>query len=74
MAFINCDPAVIGLRLNQSHTMRMRARDGLVGRLMEDIYFVIVVYLCECNVEVTCECVCVCIVNVCVCVSNKHNI
>ncbi len=41
VAFINCDPAVIGLRLNQSHMMWLRVRDGLVGMLMEDVFIVI---------------------------------
>lgn len=36
VAFINCDPAVIGLRLNQSYMMWMRVKDGFVGRLMGD--------------------------------------
>lgn len=76
VAFINCDPAVIGLRLNQSHVMWLRVRDGLVGRLMEDIFFfLIVVYLCDCGVRKTELCVCVC-TRVCKCMDvclRMHN-
>lgn len=68
VAFINCDPAVIGLRLNQSHMMWLRVRDGLLGRRIEDIFLMLFISVSAEWGRWNCVCVYVCAWWICGCV------